>query len=320
MRLLCQVHLNIDVIGLPLTIISPTLYRSKIKCPGEKPICSSCVKRNHHCEYTAVQSSPKSPTSHVPPSTTELQSVFDQDATSTSVQQSEATMHNVTDTAITHYYDQHADLRYTTPSQPPAMFDFGSIFADASYNPNFESVAWIFEENLDEVFPSVPASPRHNLSAFTLGNADVQQAQNLEQEYQQTIIGSEELEDLPQPTPRDHCSPDDVWPMEWHASSAQHLVLPTLGSVGEDFEVSSGSFYAVANITEQARARMENSIRLPLERTPWQTVSLAHFPSKEKLDHCIDLFFRHFDRVRITPFRLPTRPVASSLPLLMSIL
>lgn len=201
-------------------------------------------------------------------------------------------------------HDQHMETPYPAPAQPPpALFDFSNMLTGATQYPeNFDSLAWIFENNVDELFPSMPPSPGRYLSmedaAPTLADLDGQQHRDFAYENDHAAGRDTQINDLPKPTPRDHCSPDDVWPMEWHAASGQPLTLPILATVGEELDANPGSFYNIKNITDTERARMVNSIRLPLERPPWQTVSLANFPSKEKLDHCIDLFFRHLDRVR----------------------
>jgi hypothetical protein len=232
-------------------------------------------------------------------------------AASTSLPPSEDTTFlpagNGTGTTTSGDYNEDIDRRmespYPTPSQPlPAAFDFSDMIAGTTpYPTNFDSFAWIFENNLDEVFPSMPPSPGHDLSAMdveaTWAKVDGQQHLRLVGEDGDVVGPDGQLDDLPQPTPRDHCNPDDVWPMEWHAASAQPLTLPTLGSAGDERDTNSGFFFSIKSVSEPARAKMVNSIRLPLQRSPWQTVSLANFPSKEKLDHCIDLFFRHLDRV-----------------------
>lgn len=170
-----------------------------------------------------------------------------------------------------------------------------------AYPPGLDSFTWIFEDNLDDVFQSTLPSPWHDLLAtdfdFSTGKDEAQPPETLEQEDWEIDESNEEIDELPQPTPQDRCNPDDVWPMEWHAASAQCLTLPNLEPLNQDLNMKTGSFYPIQSVTESMRARLLNSVRLPLERVPWQTTSLANFPSKDKLDHCIDLFFRHFDRV-----------------------
>ena len=39
-------------------------------------------------------------------------------------------------------------------------------------------------------------------------------------------------------------------------------------------------------------------LRLPLTRSPWQSMSLTSFPSGQQMDYFLDLYFGHFDMVR----------------------
>lgn len=41
---------------------------------------------------------------------------------------------------------------------------------------------------------------------------------------------------------------------------------------------------------------MESWLRMPLEQNMWDAVSLQAFPSKERLDQCVDLYFAQFDQ------------------------
>lgn len=196
--------------------------------------------------------------------------------------------------------DPNLLFHFPTPPQPRGP---SGLFGEDFYPTNVDSFGWVFDNDLDDVFPSMLPSPRFDIPGMNLDcmfqESDVEHPRNLEQADGQASAESEELDDLPQPTPRDRCSPDDVWPMEWHAASNQRLTLPVLGLPLEDSDMSLGSFYQLPNIDDRSRTRLLNSIRLPLERVPWQTVSLTNFPSNEKLDHCLDMFFRHFDRVSL---------------------
>ena len=212
---------------------------------------------------------------------------------------------NLTDAAVSGGYgdptDHNLGFHFLTPSH--AWGPLG-LFADDSQT-YADSFGWIFEDGVDDVFPSMAPSPRLDLLGVnlesTIQSRDAEQPRNsVPADGQLSGAVSEELDDLPQPTPLDRCSPDDVWPMEWHAASNQRLTLPVLGLHPGDYDITLGSFYHLTHISEDARNRLLNSMRLPLERVPWQTVSLANFPSKEKLDHCLDMFFRHFDRVSLS--------------------
>jgi hypothetical protein len=169
----------------------------------------------------------------------------------------------------------------------PATFNF---FEEPTLESNLD---WIFNNFPDEVFPSIPSSPRMS------SNSVIEQVQ--ERAGRTEVLPTDDIDDengipnLPIPTPRDRCPLDDPWPMEWHSAPAQHLILPTLGAVDENS--TEARYYPTVPVNDAARANMQYSIRLPLERVPWQVVSLANFPSNAKLDHCINLYFAHFERV-----------------------
>lgn len=278
-----------------------TVNRSKIKCLAERPSCSSCRKRNQPCEYDIAPRPASRPQGNTPV----LQPASQGQGHTTGLPQPHAHSEDLTTTiTIDHHSnanDHTVNLRDPTPAPPQPVFDFSSTMPHAAYPPGLDSFTWIFEDNLDDVFQSTLPSPWHDLLAtdfdFSTGKDEAQPPETLEQEDWEIDESSEEIDELPQPTPQDRCNPDDVWPMEWHAASAQCLTLPNLEPSNQDLDMKTGSFYPIQSVTESMRARLLNSVRLPLERVPWQTTSLANFPSKDKLDHCIDLFFRHFDRV-----------------------
>jgi hypothetical protein len=100
---------------------------------------------------------------------------------------------------------------------------------------------------------------------------------------------------LPTPEPQDTCEPNDPWPLEWHAEGQQALDLPSLNDETDDTEAT---YYGMKSLGGIFRTKLQEAIRLPLEQPPWQAVSLTNFPSKTKLDRCIDLFFAHHNSVR----------------------
>jgi hypothetical protein len=99
---------------------------------------------------------------------------------------------------------------------------------------------------------------------------------------------------LPTPEPQDTCGPNDPWPLEWHAEGQQALDLPNLNDETND---RGATFYGMKSLGDSFRKKIQEAIRLPLEHPPWRAVSLANFPSKTKLDRCIDLFFAHHNSV-----------------------
>ncbi|KAL9560682.1 hypothetical protein ACKAV7_015173 [Fusarium commune] len=98
----------------------------------------------------------------------------------------------------------------------------------------------------------------------------------------------------------------------------QSLIIPQLGG-DSDRSLQHGSHFQMAKVGELQRSQLLNSTQTILERPLWKAVSLANFPSKAKLDHCIDLFFIHF-RPPISFIHRPTlNPTTISEVLLLSI-
>jgi hypothetical protein len=102
--------------------------------------------------------------------------------------------------------------------------------------------------------------------------------------------------ELPSYRPRNRCDPDDPWPMEWYAVDMQRSELPMLGRP-EEPDPNAGSYFGMDPISSSTREKMKDTARLAFERTLWPSINLDNFPSRSKLDHCIDLYFAHFHPV-----------------------
>lgn len=89
--------------------------------------------------------------------------------------------------------------------------------------------------------------------------------------------------------------PGDAWPLQWMGSSNQPLQIPAISQLQN--LSNRGSFYQIEPLTECGQQSMQNIIRAYLERSLWNTVSLANFPTNEQLDYCIDIFFARFNPV-----------------------
>jgi hypothetical protein len=107
------------------------------------------------------------------------------------------------------------------------------------------------------------------------------------------------LLDTPSNHPHNRCDPDDPWPMEWYAASLQDSELPMLGQPVEP-GLNGSSFFGMETVTEDTRLKMKEAAMLASGSALWPALNLTHFPTKEKLDHCIDLYFAHSHRVSLT--------------------
>lgn len=89
----------------------------------------------------------------------------------------------------------------------------------------------------------------------------------------------------------------DSWLLDSTLLPERPLDIPGLGGdPGNRYYL--GSHYQLDRVTDAGSKKIQQSIKVSLERPIWNTVTMKHFPSKEKLDHCIDLFFVNWRPVR----------------------
>jgi hypothetical protein len=203
--------------------------------------------------------------------------------------------------------DQETGTYQYIPPMPP---DLSSVFMDAGLFGNLEdsnihsNLDWIFDSNLNDFSQVELRSPNFNrlFSGPSMDPAHVFQDQPTLIPLKDTDWaknGSGEVTSIPSlpiPVPHNQCGPDDPWPMEWHATQGQALELPVLGGQQE----GSGStpiFYPTTPVSPSARMALQDILRAPLMQSPWPILNTPSFPSEEKLNHCIDMYFMHFDRV-----------------------
>lgn len=86
------------------------------------------------------------------------------------------------------------------------------------------------------------------------------------------------------------------WLLDPPELAEQSLDVPGLGEQRVDQSVT-GSYTQLRDITDDDRVRIQQTAKICLEEPIWAPISFAAFPSKEKLDHCIDLFFVNFQPV-----------------------
>ncbi|KAH8812805.1 hypothetical protein F5884DRAFT_899041 [Xylogone sp. PMI_703] len=170
-----------------------------------------------------------------------------------------------------------------------------------------------FNSNLDWLFDPVPGDDVVDLTDLYLPNDiildDEDSHQHLIDQSPQETYSYDDTKSPPRrnstilelptmPLSEDSCSPDDPWPMEWHAEY-QHrpLELPDLGAGDSN---DDGQFFSRFFSTWALRPCTVDTliqyIKMPSQQSPWQPINLKHFPSKEKLEHCIDRYFAHFQQ------------------------
>jgi hypothetical protein len=170
------------------------------------------------------------------------------------------------------------------------------------------NIDWIFHDAVDNSFPLPEDSSSRTQSSMTAppsvclqGEDAATDAVNDPSMRIYSIYNQQDhLRALPIPETKDSCSADDPWPMEWHAVPAQSFALPHLGNTEptEEYSIAPTCFPSIP-VSSSLRMRLQSSLQLPLNHIPWHAVSISAFPSKEKLDRCIDLYFTHYDNVSV---------------------
>lgn len=87
------------------------------------------------------------------------------------------------------------------------------------------------------------------------------------------------------------------YPMVWPATQPKHLTLPRLGpSKGSN---SLSSYFGLPSIGSRGASILQDVLKAPFEQSVWPSACIPSFPTPQELDHCIDLYFAHFDKVRL---------------------
>lgn len=295
-------------------------FRSKIRCFGEQPFCSTCQKRDLDCHYHPLQQTP--PHREV----RERKTQHDPDVDDMALNSAQRNLASITmgllSPAITlGRPDSNTplptpqdggdvtipDLDMLLNTSPDGQLSFDLCDSGLLWNnvasPDFHSnLGWIFEDAGGNEFLGMPdlnglVKPSSFLSSG-LPPMPATGRQTIQNFSQTSMMGNEEddetetLTNLPAPRPHEGCNVGDPWPMEWHASpTKRHLVLPMLGIEGQSMVSPTGRFFSVPPISESTRTALKECLQLPFKGSPWQTLNLQNWPSAEKLDTCIDLFF-----------------------------
>jgi hypothetical protein len=181
------------------------------------------------------------------------------------------------------------------PSIPPPSFLTPTYFGtDAAAA---ESSA--YQQNQQQSGPVVPSVEQAQTSRFSIDpNGSTCMEPSPLSPFSIDLNGSPPTEPSSD-IPRNNCEPDDPWPMEWYATSLYNSELPILGNP-QDEEIDGSSFFGMIPVTDATIKRLKDATRLPSGSPMWPELNLDKFPSKRKLDHCIDLYFAHFHRVSLT--------------------
>lgn len=284
---------------------------SKIKCTGEQPACASCSRRQIDCIYSSNSGAQNTVLSSV---TTERPYTLTSRQPGRNAQPNHELLHNEPPRGRDILGFDFADPMCNANDSPTSTIrntssmttvDLSSEFPiDSQYllggtdlNTNLD---WLFDsvsadalesENLDQLSPSLgwPQSqcrqPKPDIQNI-MDEASSREASNLNLEI--TV------------QPESSCSPEDPWPMEWHAEYLRPpLDLPVLGASMGANAAPLASFFSQWNLQSSTIDQLAQFLRVPNQRSPWHAVELKNFPSKEKFELCIDNYFAHFHKVSL---------------------
>jgi hypothetical protein len=212
---------------------------------------------------------------------------------------------------------QHLQTQPSTNSPNFLSFPREGHIDSNFYGPStdadlFSGFDWIFNASFDDALPyearadgimSVQPSQSAGTSKQVSRQAVVGGQPSSELDPRRPIDGTIALTPTDEHQPEDRGAPEDRWPMEWHAVPVKLLSLPRLGG-GDEHLPPQSSHFNIPATTPLTKAHLLNTVQLPMQGSPWQTVSLAEFPTEQMLDHCIDLYFVHFDKVDLPNYRI----------------
>lgn len=113
-------------------------------------------------------------------------------------------------------------------------------------------------------------------------------------------IGSDEarspmptINSLLTPQPHDSRRHGELWPLAQPGPSVYQHSVPPLQSSG--WEPSThDQFNSIMSINDRTWLALQRCLQLPFEHNSLHKLDLGNFPTPDKLDHCIDMFFTHF--------------------------
>ncbi|KAH8816699.1 fungal-specific transcription factor domain-containing protein [Xylogone sp. PMI_703] len=294
--------------------------KSKVKCSGDFPSCIACLKRSARCVYINTRRKSTQSQSEALASASDSMSPFDtvsQNNLDTNVAcesisgngmlspQSSLEISGPESDNTMLYSSMDLTSQQASMTDQDGFFTTGFGFETFGYSDLSDcmqnsSLDWMFRSALDNNFGlQFPHMPDNNLihieSVDELQeNLQIQTTRNNTNDQNTVQQDSHKVMDALDFRPKNRCDPDDPWPMEWYAASIHNSELPMLGHDG-DSPFNGASYFGMDPITPITRGKMIDSIRLALERS-WPDINLTNFPSEEKLDHCVDLYFAHFHR------------------------
>ncbi|RVX69951.1 hypothetical protein B0A52_05786 [Exophiala mesophila] len=172
------------------------------------------------------------------------------------------------------------------PSPQQTLDLFGSMGPHRNFSEDLfhdyevHDLDWIFQNICedDEINFTGPTAERelHNFSTPSASLAE-------------TPLNAQE----PASTYQENGPSSENWLLDHAMLPGRPLAIPKLGADRVDHQ-ALGSHYQIERMTQSDSERVQHYIKVSLERPLWKSIATDYFPSKEKLDHCIDLFFANW--------------------------
>jgi hypothetical protein len=187
---------------------------------------------------------------------------------------------------------------------------FPGLFPDFSQSEPYSGpdvlslLDWNYPENLDDFnitcWPGTGWSPPAEL--LNIHVEDLSPSGNsLSQTHPVEPVASSKEDPLHKhlriPAGSRNVDEEEHYPMLWPATQPKHLILPRLGPSKSSNSFSS--YFGLASIGSRGASILQDILKAPFERSLWPSASIPCFPTCQELDHCIDLYFAHFDKVSV---------------------
>lgn len=273
--------------------------RSKIKCSGDHPQCLACSQREVSCTYplssTGCEQKRKcdSRTKLVlrsTPSVTAPYTFNHQEESPIGLERVEA---NDRETQL---FSSETDIQTSTSSTPFPAPTFGPLSTEKADEifPHNNSIPHWEAANIDWILRDAGDGVDFNTLGFSSDHLPVDHASHsLWSTYQNPFNVAQE----PASKYKESAVQQEGWLLDPPELAEQSLDVPRLGGNRID-QSRTGSYTQLRDLTDDDRDRIQQAARACLEEPIWAPISFAAFPSKEKLNHCIDLFFVNFQPVR----------------------
>jgi hypothetical protein len=187
----------------------------------------------------------------------------------------------------THLFSLEADTQSSTPFGPLFTAKTTEIFTHNNSIPHWEAanIDWMLRDAVDP-----------NTLGFSSDYTPVDHTSHLLwSTYQNPFNVAQE----PASKYKESAIQQEGWLLDPPEVTEQSLDVPRLGGHPTG-QPRTGSYTQLRDLTDADRDRIQQAAKACLEQPIWAPVSFAAFPDKEKLDHCIDLFFVNFQPVSLS--------------------